>query len=63
MLFLKFENLPSFQPSHAFTAVLLQFILPYLIGWHAFATSMKPEDASRVNNTNARSGAEFEWSR
>ncbi|KAL3511163.1 hypothetical protein ACH5RR_030564 [Cinchona calisaya] len=39
------------------------FILPYLIGWHAFATSMKPEDASRASNTNTRSGAEFEWSR
>ncbi|CDP00295.1 unnamed protein product [Coffea canephora] len=39
------------------------FILPYLIGWHAFATSVKPEDASRVNYTNARSGSEYEWSR
>ncbi|CAI9092712.1 OLC1v1028030C1 [Oldenlandia corymbosa var. corymbosa] len=39
------------------------FVLPYLLGWHTFAASIKPEDPSRTNNTNARSGAEFEWSR
>ncbi|KAK6242809.1 hypothetical protein SCA6_008198 [Theobroma cacao] len=39
------------------------FILPYLLGWHAFANSIKPEEASRVNNANPRYGGDYEWSR
>ncbi|XP_058075071.1 single-stranded DNA-binding protein WHY1, chloroplastic-like [Magnolia sinica] len=39
------------------------FILPYLLGWHAFANSVKPEDPSRSNSANPRSGADFEWGR
>lgn len=41
----------------------LQFILPYLLGWHAFANAIKPEDSIRSNNMTARSGAELEWGR
>ncbi|XP_057481822.1 single-stranded DNA-binding protein WHY1, chloroplastic-like [Actinidia eriantha] len=39
------------------------FIVPYLLGWHTFASSIRPEDTSRVNNANSRTGAGFEWSR
>ncbi|XP_021299611.1 single-stranded DNA-binding protein WHY1, chloroplastic-like [Herrania umbratica] len=39
------------------------FILPYLLGWHAFANSIKPEEASHVNNANPRYGGDYEWSR
>ncbi|KAK9119406.1 hypothetical protein Scep_017499 [Stephania cephalantha] len=38
------------------------FILPYLMGWHTFADSIRPDDAGRINN-NSRGGAELEWSR
>ncbi|KAF9625497.1 hypothetical protein IFM89_023433 [Coptis chinensis] len=37
------------------------YILPFLLGWHAFANSINPEDSSRFNNS--RSGADLEWSR
>ncbi|XP_010256524.1 PREDICTED: single-stranded DNA-binding protein WHY1, chloroplastic-like [Nelumbo nucifera] len=39
------------------------FILPYLIGWHAFADSTKPNDPGRVSNANLKYGADLEWSR
>ncbi|XAR53227.1 hypothetical protein NMG60_11021692 [Bertholletia excelsa] len=39
------------------------FVVPYLLGWHTFANSIKPEDTSHVNNANLRVGADFEWSR
>ncbi|KAK9116857.1 hypothetical protein Sjap_015804 [Stephania japonica] len=38
------------------------FILPYLMGWHTFADSIRPDDAGRINN-NSRGGTELEWSR
>ncbi|KAK8493707.1 hypothetical protein V6N12_019294 [Hibiscus sabdariffa] len=38
------------------------FILPYLLGWHAFANSTKPDETSRVNNANPRYGGDYEWS-
>lgn len=41
----------------------LQFIVPYLLGWHTFANSIKPEDTNRGNNANPRAGADYEWSR
>ncbi|KAK1312035.1 hypothetical protein QJS10_CPA07g00347 [Acorus calamus] len=40
------------------------YILPYLMGWHAYANSIKPEDSARLNNnSNPRSGTDLEWSR
>ncbi|KAL2559272.1 Single-stranded DNA-binding protein WHY1 [Forsythia ovata] len=36
------------------------YILPYLLGWHTFANSIKPEAESRAN---AKSGVEYEWNR
>ncbi|PON67508.1 Transcription factor [Parasponia andersonii] len=40
-----------------------QFILPHLIGWSAFANSIKPEDTSRGNNASPRFGGDYEWKR
>ncbi|WOL08149.1 single-stranded DNA-binding protein WHY1, chloroplastic [Canna indica] len=37
------------------------FIIPYLLGWHAFANAIKPENSFRTSN--ARLGAESEWGR
>ncbi|KAF9609923.1 hypothetical protein IFM89_019289, partial [Coptis chinensis] len=37
------------------------YILPFLLGWHAFANSINPEDSSRFNNSQSR--ADLEWSR
>ncbi|XP_048502547.1 single-stranded DNA-binding protein WHY1, chloroplastic isoform X1 [Beta vulgaris subsp. vulgaris] len=51
--------------SKAEFAVLLSafnFILPYLIGWYAFADSIKPEDSNRANSSNTRT-VDHEWSR
>uniref|UniRef100_A0A166EAC2 Uncharacterized protein n=1 Tax=Daucus carota subsp. sativus TaxID=79200 RepID=A0A166EAC2_DAUCS len=39
------------------------FLVPYLLGWHAYADSIKPDDLTRGNNANPRAGADFEWSR
>lgn len=39
----------------------MQFVIPYLLGWHTFANAIKPEDSFRSNN--ARSGPELEWGR
>ncbi|KAJ8773711.1 hypothetical protein K2173_006361 [Erythroxylum novogranatense] len=39
------------------------YILPYLLGWHAFANSIAPEDTSRANNATPRYGGDYEWSR
>ncbi|KAJ4960006.1 hypothetical protein NE237_019916 [Protea cynaroides] len=39
------------------------FILPYLLGWHAFVNSIKPDDPARINNATTRYGADLEWSR
>lgn len=39
------------------------FILPFLMGWHAYVSSIRPEDASREKSANSRYGGDFEWSR
>ncbi|XP_022733741.1 single-stranded DNA-binding protein WHY1, chloroplastic-like isoform X1 [Durio zibethinus] len=39
------------------------FILPYLLGWHAYANSIKPDETSHGNNANPRYGGDYEWSR
>jgi len=37
--------------------------MPYLLGWHTFANSIKPEDTSGGNNANPRYGGDYEWNR
>ncbi|KAL0364059.1 UNVERIFIED_CONTAM: Single-stranded DNA-binding protein WHY1, chloroplastic [Sesamum angustifolium] len=59
------ENIyiPITKAEFAVLVSSFNFVIPYLLGWHTFASSIKPEDANRANNANPRSGAEFEWSR
>ncbi|KAK9707284.1 hypothetical protein RND81_07G186600 [Saponaria officinalis] len=38
------------------------FILPYLMGWHAYANSTKPEDSTRTNNRGTGT-VDYEWNR
>ncbi|KAL3578223.1 hypothetical protein D5086_019727 [Populus alba] len=39
------------------------YILPYLLGWHAYANanSIKSADSSRENNVNPRYGGDYDW--
>ncbi|KAJ0095317.1 hypothetical protein Patl1_15849 [Pistacia atlantica] len=39
------------------------YILPYLLGWHAYANSIKPDDSIRANNANPKYGGDYEWNR
>jgi len=43
----------------------LQYILPYLLGWHAYANanSIKSADSSRENNVNPSYGGDYDWNR
>ncbi|XP_072982532.1 single-stranded DNA-binding protein WHY1, chloroplastic-like [Typha latifolia] len=53
--------IPITKAEFAILNSAFNFILPYLIGWHAFANAIKPADSTRLNNT--RSGPDFEWGR
>ncbi|XP_073134222.1 single-stranded DNA-binding protein WHY1, chloroplastic-like [Henckelia pumila] len=57
------ENIyiPITKAEFAVLVSSFNFILPYLLGWHTFANSTRPEDASRLNNAN--STVDYEWSR
>ncbi|KAK4741378.1 hypothetical protein SAY87_024966 [Trapa incisa] len=39
------------------------FILPYLVGWHAYAETIRVDSGQRANDTTTRYGGDFEWSR
>ncbi|XP_062160923.1 single-stranded DNA-binding protein WHY1, chloroplastic-like [Alnus glutinosa] len=55
--------IPVTRAEYTVLVSAFNFILPYILGWHAFANSIKPEDTVRVNNANSRYGGDFEWSR
>ncbi|XP_019164913.1 PREDICTED: single-stranded DNA-binding protein WHY1, chloroplastic-like isoform X2 [Ipomoea nil] len=60
------ENIyiPVSKAEFAVLVSAFNFVLPYLLGWHTFVSSVGPEDANYANNaTNPRSGADFEWRR
>ncbi|XP_057745978.1 single-stranded DNA-binding protein WHY1, chloroplastic-like [Arachis stenosperma] len=42
---------------------IFNFIMPYLLGWHTFANSIKPEDSRGANNANPTYGGDYEWNR
>ncbi|KAE8023312.1 hypothetical protein FH972_009022 [Carpinus fangiana] len=46
--------IPITRAEYAVLVSAFNFILPYILGWHAFANSIKPEDTGRVNNANSR---------
>ncbi|PSS28713.1 Single-stranded DNA-binding protein [Actinidia chinensis var. chinensis] len=55
--------IPITRAEYTVIVSAFNFIVPYLIGWHTFASSIRPEDTNRVNNANSRSSTDFEWSR
>ncbi|CAB4295172.1 unnamed protein product [Prunus armeniaca] len=55
--------IPITRAEFAVLKSAFNFILPYILGWHAYANSIKPEDSSRMNNSSSRYGGDFEWSR
>ncbi|GMH15323.1 hypothetical protein Nepgr_017164 [Nepenthes gracilis] len=55
--------IPITKAEFAVLVVAFNFVLPYLLGWHTFANSVKPEDSGHINNANARSRVDYEWSR
>ncbi|KAK6160010.1 hypothetical protein DH2020_003391 [Rehmannia glutinosa] len=55
--------IPITKAEFAVLVSSFNFIIPYLLGWHTFANTMKPEDANRVNSANPRSSVDFEWNR
>ncbi|KZV58766.1 DNA-binding protein p24 [Dorcoceras hygrometricum] len=57
------ENIyiPITKAEFAVLVSSFNFILPCLLGWHTFANSTRPEDASRLNNAN--STVDYEWNR
>ncbi|KAL8035617.1 hypothetical protein ABFS82_12G105900 [Erythranthe guttata] len=60
------ENIyiPVTKAEFAVLVSSFNFVIPYLLGWHTFANSIKPEDSNRVNSANPRSGTvDYEWSR
>ncbi|KAF2302409.1 hypothetical protein GH714_036212 [Hevea brasiliensis] len=55
--------IPITRAEYTVLTSAFNYILPYLLGWHAFANSIKPDDHSRVNNASPRYGGDYEWSR
>ncbi|KAG8366305.1 hypothetical protein BUALT_Bualt17G0062500 [Buddleja alternifolia] len=55
--------IPITRAEFAVLVSSFNFIVPYLLGWHTLANSIRPDDANNTNNVNPRSGGDFEWSR
>ncbi|KAI3698939.1 hypothetical protein L2E82_42870 [Cichorium intybus] len=55
--------IPVTKAEFAILVSAFNFAVPYLLGWHTFVNSIKPQDTTRLNNANPRSGADLEWSR
>ncbi|KAL1225651.1 Single-stranded DNA-binding protein WHY3 [Cardamine amara subsp. amara] len=55
--------IPITKAEFAVLISAFNFILPHLIGWNAFATSIKPEDSNRLNNASSKYGGDYEWRR
>ncbi|KAL4569564.1 hypothetical protein LXL04_025205 [Taraxacum kok-saghyz] len=55
--------IPVTKAEFAILVSAFNFAVPYLLGWHTFVNSIKPQDPTRLNNANPRSGADLEWSR
>jgi hypothetical protein len=55
--------IPVTRAEYTVLVSAFNFLLPHLLGWQAFANSIKPEETTRVNNANSRYGGDFEWSR
>ncbi|KAL2349291.1 hypothetical protein Fmac_003291 [Flemingia macrophylla] len=56
-------SIPVVRAELAVLRSTFNYIMPYLLGWNAFANSIKPEVYSRVNSTSPRYTANDEWNR
>ncbi|KAF8378405.1 hypothetical protein HHK36_029744 [Tetracentron sinense] len=54
--------IPITKAEYTVLVSAFNFIMPYLLGWHTYANSIKPEDPTQVNSAYPRS-SDFEWSR
>ncbi|KAM0055909.1 putative transcription factor ssDNA-binding-TF family [Helianthus debilis subsp. tardiflorus] len=55
--------IPVTKAEFAILISAFNFAVPYLLGWHTFVNSIKPEGTAGLNNANSRFGADLEWSR
>ncbi|XP_021844622.1 single-stranded DNA-binding protein WHY1, chloroplastic [Spinacia oleracea] len=54
--------IPISKAEFAVIVSAFNFVLPYLLGWHVFADSIKPENSNRANNSNTKT-VDYEWNR
>ncbi|KAF3431418.1 hypothetical protein FNV43_RR26149 [Rhamnella rubrinervis] len=59
------ENIyiPITRAEYAVLVAAFNFILPYLMGWHSFANSIKPNDTNNANNAGRVYRGDYEWNR
>ncbi|CAL1413819.1 unnamed protein product [Linum trigynum] len=55
--------IPVTRAEYTVLVAAFNYILPYLIGWHAFTNSLKPGDSTKPNNASPKFGADYEWSK
>ncbi|KOM56963.1 hypothetical protein LR48_Vigan10g285500 [Vigna angularis] len=55
--------LPITRAQLAVLRSIFNYIVPYLLGWNAFASTIKAEVYSQMNSANPRYSANNEWSR
>lgn len=56
-------GVPVTRAESAVLTSLFKYIMPYLVGWHTFADSIRPQGANRAINGNPRYGGDFERNR
>ncbi|XP_065863076.1 single-stranded DNA-binding protein WHY1, chloroplastic-like [Euphorbia lathyris] len=55
--------IPVTKAEFAILTSAFNYILPYLLGWHAFANAIKPDENLRSNFANSRYGGDYEWNK
>ncbi|KAL9421289.1 hypothetical protein AB3S75_038787 [Citrus x aurantiifolia] len=55
--------IPVTRAEYTVLVSAFNFILPYLLGWHAYASTIRADDTARTNNANPRYGGDYEWNR
>ncbi|CAN1349053.1 Single-stranded DNA-binding protein WHY1, chloroplastic, partial [Linum perenne] len=55
--------IPVTRAEFAVLIAAFNYLLPYLIGWHAYANSIIPGESTRPNNASPNYGADYEWNR
>ncbi|CAL1357320.1 unnamed protein product [Linum trigynum] len=56
--------IPITRAEYTVLVAAFNYILPYLIGWHAYTNSIQPGDSNtKPNNASPSYGADYEWSK